>query len=90
PITVIYPDETENQPTDKDLHFIISPSNCILKPKFKTFFQKIQDFKVYPDDTWVVTFPKCGTTWTQEMVWLLVNNLDFEKATSTNLTARFP
>ena len=31
-------------------------------------------------DVWLVTPPKCGTTWTQEMVWLLANDLDYEAA----------
>jgi Na+/alanine symporter len=31
-----------------------------------------------------------GTTWTQEMVWLLANNLDYEKARRIPQIHRFP
>ncbi len=32
----------------------------------------------------VVTPPKCGTTWTQEIVWLLKNGVNVEKSKSLN------
>ena len=38
--------------------------------------------EVYEDDIWIVTPPKCGTTWTQEIVWLMKNDVDTEKAKS--------
>ena len=31
-----------------------------------------------------------GTTWTQEMVWCIMNNLDFKAASETNLEMRVP
>lgn len=31
-----------------------------------------------------------GTTWMQELVWLTVNNCDFEKAKKTQLSIRSP
>lgn len=41
----------------------------------------IYQMDVRPDDTWIISFPKSGTIWTLEMVWLLANDLDFTKAT---------
>ncbi|XP_026477319.1 sulfotransferase 1C4-like [Ctenocephalides felis] len=41
---------------------------------------RIRNFEVKKDDAWVLTYPKCGTTWTEEIVWLLRNDLNFEKA----------
>jgi len=31
-----------------------------------------------------------GTTWTQELVWLIANNLDYEKARRIPQMVRFP
>ena len=35
---------------------------------------KLKKMKLYPDDVWVVSYPKCGTTWTQQIVRLIRNN----------------
>ncbi|XP_070498084.1 sulfotransferase 1 family member D1-like isoform X1 [Chironomus tepperi] len=64
---------------------------CILPQKFvDKFLTRIKQMEVYEDDIWIVTFIKCGTTWTQEMLWMLNNNLDFETALSKTLAERFP
>ncbi|XP_055530637.1 luciferin sulfotransferase-like [Wyeomyia smithii] len=57
---------------------------------FLPIAERIKKFQVYEDDVWVITFPKCGTTWTQEMVWLLNNGLNFERAKKHSLEERFP
>ncbi|XP_037072597.1 sulfotransferase 1C4-like [Pollicipes pollicipes] len=43
-------------------------------------FHSMYNYPVDPRDIWVVTMPKCGTTWTQEMVWLIANDCDFKGA----------
>ena len=42
--------------------------------------EKIYDFELRDDDIWIVTYPKCGTTWTQELVWMLINDMDVERS----------
>lgn len=37
--------------------------------------EMVYNFKLRPDDVWIVTYPKCGTTWTQ--VRKSVIHLDF-------------
>lgn len=56
----------------------------------KNIFNEIDKFQARPDDVYVVSFPKTGTTWVQEIVYLIANNLDFETAESLTLETRFP
>ena len=34
---------------------------------------ELKTFELYPDDIWIATYPKCGTTWTQQIVKLIRN-----------------
>ena len=47
----------------------------VIVPGFVTQEQvdSLKSIKLYPDDVWIVTFPKCGTTWTQQIVRLIHN-----------------
>uniref|UniRef100_A0A182QUI7 Sulfotransferase domain-containing protein n=1 Tax=Anopheles farauti TaxID=69004 RepID=A0A182QUI7_9DIPT len=58
--------------------------------RFKQYAESLYSFEARSDDTWIVTYPRSGTTWTQEMVWLLCNEFDFDTAKSIPLTQRFP
>ncbi|GAB6018595.1 hypothetical protein CHUAL_000283 [Chamberlinius hualienensis] len=50
-----------------------------------------QKFQAKKDDVFVVSYPKTGTTWMQEMVYLIGNlDDDVKKRSSDNLEKRFP
>ena len=49
----------------------------------------IVKMEIREDDIWVCSFPRSGTTMTQELVYL-AKTLDFDKATTVLLDARFP
>lgn len=51
---------------------------------------QVQALKARPDDVFVVSFPKTGTTWVQEIVYLISTNLDFRSAAARNMEQRFP
>lgn len=51
---------------------------------------EIENFDTSPDDLWVVSFPRSGTTWIQEVVYLIHTNVNTYKADSNFLDNRFP
>ncbi|XP_061718255.1 sulfotransferase 1A1-like [Cydia pomonella] len=61
-----------------------------LKPRnYKDDIDDFKNVKVRPDDVWVATFPRSGTTLMQELVWLINNNFDYETAMKIELTERY-
>ena len=49
--------------------------NGVIVPKFvqQERLDQLKSIKLYPDDIWIVTYPKCGTTWTQQIVKMIRN-----------------
>lgn len=68
----------------------VRPSGCIVTDLYPQHAQALRDFEVYEDDIWIASYPKCGTTWTQEMVWLIANGCDFKTAKEKTLNDRVP
>ena len=48
----------------------------LVVPKFmkQEDYDNLKNFKLYPEDIWIATYPKCGTTWAQQIVRLIRNN----------------
>ncbi len=68
----------------------VGPERFVLFAGYKDFVDTIYNFKVRSDDVFVCTHPRSGTTWTQEIVWLICNDLDYETASAEVLNKRFP
>lgn len=62
---------------------------CFINARYADYADTVYNLAVRPDDVWVISFPKSGTTWTQEMVWLLANELDYCVAAELTLDERF-
>lgn len=47
---------------------------------YPCFFERNMNAKILEDDIWILGQLRCGTTWMQEIVWLITHNFDFEAA----------
>jgi len=54
------------------------PTRCFLPPAYERFAEKYLSFQFRASDVVVLTYPKCGTTWTQEVVWTMLHNPDLD------------
>ena len=55
---------------EKKLVYIrTKPGNSVLPDAYVKYKEAIFNLEVRPDDVYVLTYPKCGTTWTQELAW---------------------
>ncbi|XP_055641713.1 sulfotransferase 1E1 isoform X2 [Toxorhynchites rutilus septentrionalis] len=58
--------------------------------KYLQAAENFYNFEARTSDVWIATFPRSGTTWTQEMVWLICNKLNFIEARQRQLNERVP
>ena len=68
----------------------VSPSNCLVGGSYEKHKDRIYNFKLRPEDVFILAWAKNGTTFTQEIVWCIQNNLDFETAKSIYPLLRVP
>lgn len=61
----------------------------MLNDRYRKEANQLWNFEVRPDDVWITTFPRSGTTMTQDLIWLIANNFDYEGVTA-KLNNRFP
>ncbi|XP_065214235.1 sulfotransferase 1B1-like [Planococcus citri] len=58
----------------------VNPGKVLLPPKYQEIGERIFNLKVKDDDLWLISYPRTGSTWAQEMAWCIANNLDYEGA----------
>jgi len=68
----------------------VGPKKWLMPASFAEYADELWNFEARADDVYICTFPRSGTTWTQEMIWLLCNNLNYEAAKASDIDERFP
>ncbi|RXG73594.1 Sulfotransferase 1C4 [Armadillidium vulgare] len=69
----------------------LDPDGWFLTTHFITFADKFFDFKFKRSDVVIMTYPKCGSTWVQEIVWNMLFNPNFDNPeASLPITIRSP
>ncbi|MGH0133739.1 UNVERIFIED_CONTAM: hypothetical protein FKN15_005254 [Acipenser sinensis] len=61
----------------------------LLEPTVQNW-ELVENFRARPDDLLIATYPKAGTTWTQEIVDLILNDGDAEKCRRAPTHKRMP
>ncbi|KAJ8725839.1 hypothetical protein PYW08_004022 [Mythimna loreyi] len=67
----------------------VGPKGYIVYKPYINDAENIYNMPLRPTDVFVASYQRSGTTWTQELVWLLVNDLDYSTAAAIPLTARY-
>ncbi|KAG0721579.1 Sulfotransferase 1C4 [Chionoecetes opilio] len=52
----------------------LMPGRWLFPSTFEQFADRYYKFEMKASDVAILTYPKCGTTWLQEIVWTMRNN----------------
>lgn len=77
-------DEKHLQPETKEVRGIL------MTKEMSDNWDKIWNFQAIPDDLLIATYPKAGTTWTQEIVDMIQNDGDVQKCQRASTYDRHP
>lgn len=75
---------------EKDGFVQVGPKKYFFASPFIKHAEHIYNFEARSDDIWIATFPRSGTTMTQEIIWLIANDFDYDRAQRQSLPERFP
>lgn len=63
---------------------------CVMNQSYLEINERVKNLTVRDDDVFMCSYPRTGSTWMGEILWLLCNDLDFEKARNVVQQVRHP
>lgn len=78
------PTKIPHFPFPKDYKF----KPALLPITFKEIDCRVENFNVRADDVWIASVQKAGSTWLQNIAWLLTHNLDYETDRTVSIAER--
>ena len=78
-----FPEKLEAEAVRYDNGFLV-------RRKFVNQMENFHNFDLRDDDIFIMSHPKTGSTWTQELVWMMVNDLDVERSKNTKKDEKSP
>lgn len=71
-------------------HHYMFDKECVLEMPMVPHMPQIQNWSCRDDDVFVCSWPKCGTTWVQAIVWQIMHNVDSKWSGIKHMDADFP
>ncbi|CAH0406345.1 unnamed protein product [Chilo suppressalis] len=68
----------------------VGPKGYFFPHRYKQEAADIYNMPVRSTDVFINSYPRSGTTWTQELVWMVANDLDYAKSNEIPLAERYP
>jgi len=75
---------------ENDGFVFVEPHNYCYPAAYEKFAEEYYNTEVRPDDVWIVTYPRSGTTVMQEVVWQIRNGFNFQAGRDINIFQRSP
>ena len=64
--------------------------SCVLPEDILRIIKSVEKLTYRESDVLLISYPKTGTTWMQEIIWLLTHQLDYDGAKKKTIFERFP
>ncbi|CAG0882449.1 unnamed protein product [Cyprideis torosa] len=85
------PDDSDRVRLMQDRMFVFQkfvrskPDGYVMNANYVEYAPKTDNLEIRDDDIFIITYPRSGTTWCQEMLWCIAHNVDLEGAKETLL-----